>query len=393
MTDQDKPLRIAVIAGEESGDLLASDLVQALRAKVERPVELVGVGGSHLEMQGLKSWFDPAEIALMGFSAVIAKLPKLLKLLRNTSRQVIESKPDCLIIVDSPDFSQRVAARVRKALPDLPIVNYVCPSVWAWRPGRAKAMSAYIDHVLCLLPFEPAELSRLNGPTGTYVGHRLRNSVEINEVRAFRDRNKGTDAKPTLLVLPGSRRGEVSRHAIPMVETVQVLRRLRIPARVLVPTLPRLEQEVRSAFAALGKDVEISSALSAKWRFFAEADAALAASGTVTLELALCNIPHCSVYRLDPIARLLMPHVIKTWSGCLPNLIADRPIIPEAYDTFFAPELHGRMLAGLMEPGSLARAAQIEGFKTVWDRLSTDRPAGDIAALVVVDLLKEKGRL
>ena len=162
-----RPIRIAIVVGEESGDNLGADLVSALKRQHGGAVELVGVGGPGLRAHGLQSLFDPDEIALMGFTAVIAKLPRLVGLISKTARAIVEAKPDCLVIIDSPDFTHRVARKVRKALPGLPVINYVCPSVWAWRPGRAPAMRAYVDHVLALLPFEPGALAKLDGPSTT----------------------------------------------------------------------------------------------------------------------------------------------------------------------------------------------------------------------------------
>ena len=165
------PLRIAIVAGEESGDLLGADLIAALKAKTGREIRLVGLGGRHLKALGLTPPFDASEIALMGFSAVLAGLPRLIRRIGQVASLIATEKPDCLVTIDSPDFSLRVAKKVCAANPTIPIVHYVCPSVWAWRPGRAPAMKPYVDHILCILPFEAKALERLGGPQGTYVGH------------------------------------------------------------------------------------------------------------------------------------------------------------------------------------------------------------------------------
>jgi len=162
----DKPLKIAIVAGEESGDLLGADIVQGLRRATGRDIQLVGIGGRHLQAHGLNSLFDGSEIALMGFSAILRDLPRLIQRIGQTAKAIAAEKPDCLITIDSPDFSLRVAKKVRAADPAIPIIHYVCPSVWAWRPGRAVAMKPYVDHILCILPFEVKALSRLGGPPG-----------------------------------------------------------------------------------------------------------------------------------------------------------------------------------------------------------------------------------
>lgn len=150
----DRAYRLAVIAGEVSGDLLGADLVRALRDRADGTVELVGIGGEALEAEGLRPLFDYSELSIMGFSQVLANLPKLLARIRQTASAITAARPDALVIIDSPDFTHRVAQRVRAALPDLPVIDYVCPSVWAWKPERAPRMRAYVDHVLAVLPFE-----------------------------------------------------------------------------------------------------------------------------------------------------------------------------------------------------------------------------------------------
>ncbi|MGH9917198.1 MAG: lipid-A-disaccharide synthase, partial [Pyrinomonadaceae bacterium] len=168
-----KPLRLAIVTGEESGDLLGADLVQALRRQYPGEVALMGVGGEHLQALGLNSLFDQHEIALVGLTAIVTKLPQLIRRISQVAGAIVAAKPDCLIIIDSPDFTHRVARKVRAADPAIPIINYISPSVWAWRPERAKAMRGYIDHVLAILPFEVQALKDLDGPLATYVGHRL----------------------------------------------------------------------------------------------------------------------------------------------------------------------------------------------------------------------------
>ena len=206
-----RPLKIGIVAGEESGDLLGADLVRALQRLSGREVQLVGTGGRHLQELGLSPLFDAGEIALMGISAVLRDLPRLIRRIGETARAVVAEKPDCLITIDSPDFTLRVAKKVRALDPSIPIVHYVCPSVWAWRPGRAPAMKPYVDHILCLLPFEGEALKRLGGPPGTYVGHRLTQDDGVKLARSMQDapRDLSDACRKILLVLPGSRKGEV----------------------------------------------------------------------------------------------------------------------------------------------------------------------------------------
>ena len=180
--------KLAVIAGEVSGDLLGADLVRALRTQSSSTIELVGVGGEALEAEGLRSLFDYSELSIMGFTQVLARLPKLIMRIRQTAKAIIAARPDALLIIDSPDFTHRVARKVRAALPDVPVINYVCPSVWAWKPERAPRMRGYVDHVLAVLPFEPQAMEKLQGPPTTYVGHRLASDANVLAVRASRRR-------------------------------------------------------------------------------------------------------------------------------------------------------------------------------------------------------------
>ncbi|MDS1135333.1 lipid-A-disaccharide synthase [Nitratireductor indicus] len=384
MTLRAGPIKLAVIAGEESGDLLGVDLVSALKRKSGRAVELTGVGGHHLEAEGLHSLFLGEEIALMGVSAILKDLPKLIRRIGETARAIVAARPDCLVTIDSPEFSLRVARKVRALAPGIPIIHYVCPSVWAWRPSRAKAMRPYVDEILCLLPFEPEALQKLDGPSGTFVGHRL--SSEPNILRAAAahlEYPQSTDEGPrTLLMLPGSRRGEVKRLIEPFGETAGHLAAMGRDFRILLPTVPHVAPMVEAAVATWPVRPEIILDKDRKWQAFAEADAALACSGTVALELALARIPSAICYKTDFIATALIP-LITVWSAALPNLIADWPVVPEHFNQFVRPGYLARLINQLWCDTPL-RAAQMAGFAEVARGLETDEPAGEIAAGVVL---------
>jgi lipid-A-disaccharide synthase len=382
----DRPLKIAVIAGEVSGDLLGADLIAALKRIHSGPIELVGVGGEGLQSQGLKSLFDFSELSIMGITQVLAKLPKLWSLIRQTVAAIMASKPDILLIIDSPDFTHRVAKRVRKALPDLPVVNYVCPSVWAWKEYRAQRMLAYVDHVLAVLPFEPAVMQRLNGPATTYVGHRLVADAALLETRRLRaGRQPGNGA---ILLLPGSRSSEIKK-LLPYFEAAaNELVARNGPIRFMLPTVPHKEAFVREMTAGWKIKPEIVVGAKAKWKAFAEADAAMAASGTVILELALADVPVVSAYKVDWIMRMLTSD-IKTWSGALPNLIADYAVVPEYLNDI----VRGASLARWMErlsADTYQLKAMKEGYELIWQRMQTEKPPGEHAAQILLDVLTNK---
>lgn len=384
------PLKLAVIAGEVSGDLLGGDLVAAIRRQFKGDVDLVGVGGEALQAEGLRSLFDFSELSIMGFTQVLPKVPLLLWRIRQTARAIVAARPDVLVIIDSPDFTHRVARIVRRHLPDLPIIDYVCPSVWAWKEERATRMRAYVDHVLAILPFEPDVMRRLGGPETTYVGHRLASAPEIAAVRRRRsERSSGSDTAPaTLLLLPGSRTGEITR-LLPLFEaTVSELAPCCPGLRLLLPTPPRREKLVREMTAHWAITPEITTSVTDKWRAFGEADAALAASGTVILELGLTGVPTLSCYVADWIVKL-MAHRIKIWTAALPNLIADYPVVPEYINEMIRPGLIARKLERLMAD-TPERQLMLDGYETVWQRMQTERSAGETAASIVLAIAERQ---
>lgn len=387
-----RPLRLGIVAGEESGDLLAADLVQALSERSDHPVELVGVGGRHLEQAGLASLFDGADIALMGLSSVIRDLPRLMRRINQTADHVVRSGVDCLVTVDSPEFSLRVAKKVRAADPSIPIVHYVCPSVWAWRPGRAPAMKPFVDRILCVLPFEPDALRRLNGPMGTFVGHRLVSDRGLAGVREER-RARGaphSSQKRHLLVLPGSRRSEVRRLIGRFEAVVDQLARRGHRFQVTIPTVPHVADLVRASTAGWRIAPHVVEGQAEKHEAFARGDAAIAASGTVLLELALAGVPMMSCYALDGIFAPLVKRMVTVWSAALPNLVADWPVVPEFYDDMMRPAYLAREIEQLWSD-TPTRAAQLAGFAQIAERMETDLPAGELAAAAVLDVMKERG--
>ena len=356
--DPAKPLRIALVAGEHSGDQLGFRLMRALRAAAG-DVVFSGVGGEAMEAEGLKSLFPISDIAVMGILPVLARLPRLLRRIRETAHAVVAARPDALVIIDSPDFTHRVARRVRKAAPNLPIVDYVSPSVWAWRPGRAKAMVSYVDRVLGLLPFEPEAYVRLGGPRCVYVGHPL--IERLDELRPNADDARRRAAEPPVVaVLPGSRRSEIKRLMGDFGEAMQGLRDAVGPILPVLPTLPHLEEEVRTRAAAWPVTPRIVLGEALKFETFRTARAALAASGTVTLELALAGAPMVGAYKVGIVEEQLK-YLIKVPSILLPNLILGENAIPEKLQRDCNPAALAAALAAVMRDGP-ERKAQIEAL-------------------------------
>ncbi len=315
-------MKLSIVAGEVSGDQLGYKLMRALRAQAPG-VEIVGVGGEAMTREGLSSLFPMTDIAVMGILPVIRRLPTLLARIARTAEAVIAARPDALILIDSPDFTHRVAKRVRKALPDLQIVDYVSPTVWAWRPGRAKKMRAYVDLVLALLPFEPAAHERLGGPRCLYVGHPLIERLE--ELRG----DDAAKASGPVLVLPGSRGSVLARMGKAFGDAVGLLDKAQPGLDYVLPAAAPVEGRIREMVARWPVKPRVIVGEAEKYAAFRSARAALAASGTVTLELALSRTPTIVAYRVPKIEEFIGRRLIQAPSIVLPNLILGANAFPE----------------------------------------------------------------
>ncbi len=385
-----RSLTIWIVSGEESGDQLGAKLMRSLKERLgaER-LRFGGVGGHAMAKEGLNSLFPLEEIAVMGFSAVIARLPAILKRIRMTADAVVEAKPDMLVIIDSPDFTHRVAKAVRQRAPHIPVVDYVSPSVWAWRPGRAPKMRAYVDHLLALLPFEPEAHRRLGGPPTTYVGHPL--IERLDEIRRTPGERPRVDGRPIqLLVLPGSRRSEVSRLMEPFGDALTLLKeRLPHSLEVTIPAVPHLAQEIRARAANWSVKPRIVEGEAAKWAAFRQADAALAASGTVTLELGLSGVPMVVAYRVSKIEEVLK-YLIKAPSIVLTNLVLGENVIPELIQWDCTPEKLAHALLPLLSD-TPERQRQIDAFDKLdaLMRIGEEAPS-ERAARIVEEVLSAR---
>lgn len=354
------PLRLFLIACEESGDRLGGALMRALRSASLRPIEFIGVGGSHMTERGLTSLFPIDDLAIVGFNAVFARLPLLVRRIHETVDAVLREKPDGLIIIDSPDFTHRVARRVRKAAPAIPIVDYVSPSVWAWRPGRARAMRRYVDHLLALLPFEPDAHKRLGGPPCTYVGHPLTEAVADLRPDTGERARRNADP-PVLLVLPGSRSSEIARHLDLIGETVGLLETRCGPLELVLPTVPAVRAKVEEGAARWAVAPKIIVEPADKLRAFRTARAALAVSGTVTLELALAGVPSVVIYRVSLLEEAIGRMFLRGSTIVLANLVLGENAMPEFLQRDATPERLAAAVAPLLGP-TPERVRQVDAF-------------------------------
>jgi lipid-A-disaccharide synthase len=382
--------RIFVVAGEHSGDVLGGKLLHALRDKAgAEALEFAGVGGDHMREAGVSSIFPLADIAVMGPVAILARLPSLVRRVYQTVDAALDFDPDAVVIVDSPEFTHPVAKRIRQRRPQVPIVDYVSPSVWAWRPGRAKKMRPYVDHLLALLPFEPEAHKRLGGPPCTYVGHPLierASWIDALDAESLRARLGLTPGLPVLLVLPGSRPSEVSRLMGPFGEAVQALREAAGPFETVIPAVPSVRSMIDDALASWPVKPYPVEGEEDKFRAFKIARAALAASGTVTLELAVVGTPMAVAYRVDPVAARLR-FLLKVPSIVLPNLVLGENAFPE----FIQEDCTAAKLSAALAPllrDTPERAAQLAALASIRKTMFLpDRTPSGKAAEIVLSIL------
>ena len=356
-------MKVFIVAGEPSGDALGAKLMRALRQS-RWNVQFEGVGGAGMEAEGLKTLFPMADIAVMGFLPVLRRLPTLLNRIKVTAEACIAAAPDVVVLIDSPDFTHRVAKKVRRAAPSIPILDYVSPTVWAWRPGRARAMRAYFDHVLAVLPFEPEAHARLGGPPCSYVGHPL--------IERFGDlRPRPEDAlqrafERHVLLLPGSRMSEVTRLMPEFGEAVARIAAAVPGADFSLPVVPHVEGAIREAIRSWPVKPLLVFGEQAKWTAFRRARAALAASGTVTLELGLAQVPMVTAYKVSRIEQAIIEALVTVSTPILPSLILGEKVVPE----FLQEQANGATLAEAMIP-LLADGPERQAQLAAFDRLDT----------------------
>jgi lipid-A-disaccharide synthase len=375
--------KIFLIATEESGDRLGSELIRALRLRLGDAVTFEGIGGSGMAREGMASLFPIEELSIIGFAAIPKKLPMILRRLAEATEAVLRAAPDILVIIDSPDFTHRVARRVRRRDPSIPIVDYVSPTVWAWRPGRARAMRFYVDHVLALLPFEPEVHQKLGGPLCSYVGHPL--IAQLDSLRPNEDEQARRDAAPpVLLVLPGSRRGEIRHHMAIFGAALGLLQKQGVAFELILPTMPHLEAAIAAALTDWPVQPRVVVGEQAKRAAFRIAHAAFAKSGTVTLELAVAGVPMVAAYRAGNVEAWIARRLIRSASVILANLVIGENVVPEFIQQDCTPE----KLAQVLQDTPM-RQRQVEAFAKLDHIMDTGRSSpSEAAAEIVLALLR-----
>jgi lipid-A-disaccharide synthase len=390
-----RPLKVMLVAGEPSGDLLGARLMRALKRLTGDRVAFSGVGGEAMGAEGLTSLFPMSELTIMGVVEILPKARHLLGRVAEVVAAARAARPDVLVTIDSPAFSFRVGKRLKGA--GIPLVHYVAPTVWAWRPGRARVIARFLDHLLVLLPFEPPWFENVGLPC-TFVGHSVVEDAPPPNVlaeagRAFRSEHGIMADAPVVCMLPGSRRSEVTLLLPRMADALDILAP-RFPGLVaVVPTVPHVHAQVADAVARWPVRAVVVPERDRKLAAMAASDVALAASGTVTLELALARVPMAVTYRVNPITAFAVRLLSGLTHASLINIMNGREIVPEfLQEKCTGPNLAEAVARILVEPE--ARERQIQAMDDFLKALGQGGvPPGERAARAVLDLLAARGTL
>ena len=384
-------MKIALIAGESSGDKLGAALIDGLDAILEQPADFIGVAGPRMITRGMDSLFAMQELSVMGIVEILKQYPRLKRRLDETADYIIAQNPDVLITIDAPEFSLRLA-KIIHSKSDIPTVHYVAPTVWAWRPKRADKMAHFIDHVLALFPFEPPLMQRA-GMSCDFVGHPVvTDPIATNEeVAAFRD-DFGIGDAPLVLILPGSRNNEISKLMAPFGETLALARQTMPDLQCVLPAAPHVVGAVQEAvqnwpirpIVLDHRELGEATYEVAKRAAFRAADVALAASGTVSLELAANDTPMVIAYDMGWLSRQIIGRMLITDTVTLVNLVTDTRVIPE----FIGKNCRADLIAPALLESLIAPQGQLRALRDTMDKLGRGAPSpGTQAAGSVIRFL------
>jgi len=367
---------IYIVAGEPSGDILGDQLIKSLESKFNSPI-FNGVGGERMQSNNFTSLFDMSDISIFGIFPVLRKLFFLMNKINDVVKDISQKKPDIIILIDSPDFNHRVAKKVKKYLPDVPIVCYVAPTVWAWRQGRAKKMSEYFDYLLSVIPFEVNFFEKYGLKT-SYVGHPFIEKVKnINDI-TFSEKYD-LDKSKTIIFLPGSRKSEIERHSPVMVQAIDYLKDQNLNLNILIATGQKQLDQIRDYF----KDIQIITDDYEKYSLFKKADFACAASGTVTLELGLTETPTIVIYKMDKLTWFFISKMVKVKFVSLVNLILGRESSKELLQDNFNKENLIDELSKLLsdEDGQKKQINDLKEFNAIMNK-NIDNPSENASKII-----------
>lgn len=399
MVDEARPLRVALIAGEPSGDVLGAGLMRALRVETAGNVVFTGIGGEQMTEEGLQSLFPIAELAVMGLVEVLPRAKALLRRIGQTAQFLLNDPPDIVVTIDSPGFTRRVAQNL--IVRNFPLVHYVAPTVWAWRPGRARRLARLYDHLLAVLPFEPPYFEVVGLPT-TFVGHpavetlraaREREAAAAVQGNGFRHRHGIAADARLLAVMPGSRRGEVARLLPVFRDVLLQLKAEGLQLQLLLPTVGTVARMVQEAALSLPYPAIVLDRADERYAAMLAAEAALAASGTATLELGLAGTPTVLAYKVNPLTAAIVRRLIRIPYAGLVNILQKKRVMPEFLQQDCRADLIAPALKALLTD-PVARQRQIEACAAVASQLGADEalPPSHRAARAVLAVASQHHR-
>lgn len=388
----EQPLKVYLIAGEPSGDLLGSRLMRALRRKTAGKVEFFGLGGDTMEAEGLKPLFDISDLAIMGLIEVIPSIPKVLRHIKETVADILRVQPDIVITIDSWSFSARVHQKLRQLKTGIPQLHYVAPQVWAWKKKRAKTMYKYIDALMTLLPQEPKYFTPYHLET-VFVGHPVIESEVLQaDGNEFRRQYQIPDNKKIITILPGSRHNEVGRLLPVFAEAARQLLAQNPNFYFVIPTVRTVASHVKAEAAKLNLPLLVVESQQDRYNAFRASSAAIAASGTVALELAICHIPHIIGYKVSPLTAFIADKFLKIQFVNLSNIMLGREVVPELLQEQCIAGNIVRYINELLSHGELYHR-QMDGFDKVKALLSNgEQTPSDNAADFILDLISRTRR-
>ena len=388
----EQPLKVYLIAGEPSGDLLGSRLMRALRRKTAGNVAFFGLGGDTMEAEGLKPLFDISDLAIMGLIEVIPSIPKVLRHIKETVADILRVQPDIVITIDSWSFSARVHQKLRQLKTGIPQLHYVAPQVWAWKKKRAKTMYKYIDALMTLLPQEPKYFTPYHLET-VFVGHPVIESEVLQaDGNEFRRQYQIPDNKKIITILPGSRHNEVGRLLPVFADAARQLLAQNPDFYFVIPTVRTVASHVKAEAAKLNLPLLVVESQQDRYNAFRASSAAIAASGTVALELAICHIPHIIGYKVSPLTAFIADKFLKIQFVNLSNIMLGREVVPELLQEQCIAGNIVRYINELLSHGELYHR-QMDGFDKVKALLSNgEQTPSDNAADFILDLISRTRR-
>ncbi|OSQ38081.1 lipid-A-disaccharide synthase [Thalassospira mesophila] len=371
-----------LVAGEASGDQLGGRLMAAIKRKADN-VRFIGVGGPRMTGEGMTSLFSMNEMSVMGLAEIVPHIPRLLRRIGETAALALRERPDVVVTIDAPDFSFRVGKKL--AGHGIPLVHYVAPSVWAWRPGRARKIAKFLDHLLALLPFEPPYFEK-EGLSTTFIGHSAVEERHGGDAVRFRARHGLQATQKVISILPGSRHSEVTRLLPVFADVVSRLHQNHPDYVFVVPTVSKVEQAVQQAVATWPAKAIVVTSDQDRHDAFSASHAALAASGTVSLELGIVGVPHIIGYRLSAASAWIARRLLKVDTVTIINLVLGRKLVPEYLQEECRPDRLYQAMTAIIADGA-QRDAQKAGFDEATTLLGFGQtPPSDKAASVVLEL-------